>query len=55
MNPLLAAGVIVASVIVMVALMLWARRHAPPGGRFNDSDRASGPFGFLGSGFSRFR
>ncbi len=51
MNPLLATGVIVASVVVMVALMLWARRHAPPGGRFKDSDRASGPFGFLGAGF----
>jgi len=50
-NPLLASLVIAASVLVMVALMLVARRFAPPGGRFNDSDRASGPFGFLGAGF----
>lgn len=51
MNPWLAAGVIVASVVVMVALMLWVRRSAPAGGRFSDSDRASGVFGFLGAGF----
>ncbi len=51
MNPWLAAGVIVISAAVMVALMLFLRRHSPPGGRFADSDRASGVFGFLGAGF----
>ncbi len=51
MPPLLAVGVIVASTAVMVAIMLWLRMHAPPGGRFSDSDRASGIFGFLGAGF----
>jgi hypothetical protein len=51
MNPWLAAGVIVVSAAVMVALMLFLRRHSPPGGRFADSDRASGVFGFLGAGF----
>ena len=51
MNPLLAIGVIVISAVVMIALMLLLRRHAPSGGRFADSDRASGAFGFLGAGF----
>ncbi len=51
MNPWLAVGVIVVSAAVMVAAMLFVRRSAPPGGRFSDSDRASGVFGFLGAGF----
>ena len=51
MNPLLAAIVIVASAIVMIAVMLMIRRIAPGGGFFSDSDRASGVFGFLGAGF----
>jgi hypothetical protein len=51
MNPWLAAGVIIASAVVMVAVMLLIRRSAPGGGRFSDSDRASGVFGFLGAGF----
>ena len=50
-NPLLAVGVLVVSVAVMVAIMLFARRHAPPGSRVGDSDRSSGVFGFLGAGF----
>ena len=37
-NPLLATRLLVASAVVMVALMLWAGRHAPSGGRFKDSD-----------------
>ena len=51
MNPWLAVIVIVVSAAVMVAIMLWLRQHSPPGGRFADSDRASGVFGFLGAGF----
>ena len=51
MNPWLAAGVIAASAIVMVAIMLFVRRSAPAGGSFSDSDRASSVFGFLGAGF----
>ena len=52
MNPWLAAGVIAASAIVMVAIMLFIRRRfAPAGGSFSDSDRASSVFGFLGAGF----
>ena len=50
-NPLIAVGILVACVAVMVALMLFARRHAPPGSRVGDSDRSSGIFGFLGAGF----
>jgi len=50
-NPWLAVGVIVVSAVVMTAIMLLLRKHAPPGGRFADSDRASGVFGFLGAGF----
>ncbi len=51
MNPLLAIGVIVISAVVMIAVMLLLRRHSPSGGRFADSDRATGVFGFLGAGF----
>lgn len=51
MNPWLAVAVIVASAAVMVTLMLLLRLKSPPGGRFADSDRASGVFGFLGAGF----
>lgn len=52
MNLALAAGIIVGSVAAMVALMLFVRRHAPEGGHFKDSDRASGVFGFIGAGFA---
>ena len=51
MNPWLAAGVIIASAVVMGTLMLLLRPVARPGGRFSDSDRASGIFSFLGAGF----
>jgi hypothetical protein len=51
MNPLIAALIIILSVVVTVALMLVARRYGRSGGRFSDSDRASGPFGFVGVGF----
>ncbi|MBJ7244652.1 MAG: hypothetical protein JHD03_07560 [Solirubrobacteraceae bacterium] len=51
MNPLIAALIIILSVVVTVALMLVARRYGQSGGRFSDSDRASGPFGFVGVGF----
>jgi hypothetical protein len=51
MNPLLAIIVIVISAVVMIALMLLVRRHAPSRGRFAGSVGASSVFGFLGSGF----
>ncbi len=48
-----AVGVIVASVVFMVVMMLLVRaRLAPDGGHFKDSDRASGVFGFVGAGFA---
>jgi uncharacterized protein DUF4239 len=37
-----------------VALMLLVRRRAPEGGYFSDSDRASGVFGVLATGFAIF-
>jgi len=37
-----------------VALMLAIRRRAPEGGYFSDSDRASGVFGVLATGFAIF-
>jgi hypothetical protein len=36
----------------MVGLMLWVRRGAPAGSRFQDGDRASGVFGVLATTFA---
>lgn len=52
MNLWLAAVVVLAAVGLAVAAMLVARRHAPPGSRFADSDRAAGVFGVLGTSFA---
>jgi hypothetical protein len=46
--------VVVGAVTVAVAVMLLVRRGAPPGGYFSDSDRASGVFGVLATGFAIF-
>jgi hypothetical protein len=46
--------VVVGAVAVAVAAMLLIRRGAPPGGYFSDSDRASGVFGVLATGFAIF-
>jgi hypothetical protein len=46
--------VIVAADAVAVAAMLLLRRGAPEGGYFSDSDRASGVFGVLATGFAIF-
>ena len=47
------AALIVAVVsAVAVAAMLLVRRHAPEGGFYSDSDRASGVFGVLATGFA---
>jgi phosphatidylglycerophosphate synthase len=51
MNPVTAAVIILSAVVLTSALMLVARRNGRSGGRFSDSDRASGPFGFVGVGF----
>jgi heme/copper-type cytochrome/quinol oxidase subunit 2 len=46
--------IIVAAVAAAVAAMLLVRRRAPGGGYFSDSDRASGVFGVLATGFAIF-
>src|SRR5690349_14010775 len=50
----LAILVIVGAAALAVALMLFLRGHAPEGGSFSDSDRASSVFGLVGSGFAIF-
>jgi hypothetical protein len=52
MNVFWAMCLVVASVGVAVAAILLVRRRAPDGGCFNDSDRASGVFGVLATGFA---
>jgi hypothetical protein len=51
---LLGIVILVATVTVAVAAMLLVRRRAPEGGYFADSDRASGVFGVLATGFAIF-
>ncbi len=51
MNLWIALAVIAVCAVVMVALMRLVRRSAPAGGRFSDSDRASGIVGPLRAGF----
>jgi hypothetical protein len=46
--------VVAAADAAAVALMLAIRRRAPEGGYFSDSDRASGVFGVLATGFAIF-
>jgi hypothetical protein len=50
LNIVLVAG----AVAVAVGVMLLVRRRAPEGGYFSDSDRASGVFGVLATGFAIF-
>jgi hypothetical protein len=46
--------IVLGAVAVAVAAMLLVRRGAPRGGYFSDSDRASGVFGVLATGFAIF-
>jgi hypothetical protein len=46
--------IILAADAVAIAAMLFVRRRAPDGGFFADSDRASGVFGVLSTGFAIF-
>jgi hypothetical protein len=46
--------ILLAAVAVTVTVMLLVRRRAPEGGYFADSDRASGVFGVLATGFAIF-
>ena len=52
MNIVWAALIVVAVTAVAVAVMLVVLRRAPEGGFYADSDRASGVFGVLATGFS---
>ncbi len=52
MNLVWAALIVVATTGVAVAAMLAVQRRAPEGGYYSDSDRASGVFGVLATGFS---
>ena len=54
MNLVWGALVLVATVGVAVAAMLFVRRRAPEGSYFSDGDRASGVFGVLATGFAIF-
>jgi hypothetical protein len=52
MNILWGALVVLAATAIVVAAMTFLRRRAPEGGYYNDSDRASGVFGVIATGFS---
>ena len=52
MNIVWAALIVAATTGVAVAAMLVLQRRAPEGGYYSDSDRASGVFGVLATGFS---
>ena len=52
MNIVWAALIVVAVTALAVAAMMAVRRRAPEGGYYTDSDRASGVFGVLATGFS---
>ena len=54
MNLLWSILIIVGAVLAAVTAMLAVRRRAPEGGFFSDSDRASGVFGVLSTGFAIF-
>jgi amino acid transporter len=51
-NIVWAALIVIAATAIAVAAMLVVRRGAPEGGYYSDSDRASGVFGVLATGFS---
>ena len=52
MNIVWAALIVIAATALAVAAMLAVQRRAPDGGYYSDSDRASGVFGVLATGFS---
>ena len=52
MNLVWAVLIILAVTTVSVAIMLFVRRGAPAGSRFEDGDRAAGVFGVLSTGFA---
>ena len=52
LNLPLTIVIVLVAVAVSVGLFLVIRRFSPPGGFFNDGDRAAGVFGVLATGFS---
>jgi hypothetical protein len=54
MNVIWGLLVVVVADAAAVTVMLLIRRRAPDGGFFSDSDRASGVFGVLATGFAIF-
>src|SRR6187431_2757660 len=52
MNIVWGALVVLGATAIAVVAMMAVRRRAPEGGYYNDSDRASGVFGVLATGFS---
>lgn len=52
MNIVWAGLIVAAATAAAVAAMLVARRRAPEGSSFADSDRAAGIFGVIATGFS---
>jgi hypothetical protein len=54
MNLVWAGLIVMATVAIAVAAMLFVRRSAPEGSYFKDGDRASGVFGMLATGFAVF-
>lgn len=55
MTLALSFAIIAAATALAIAAMLLARRHAPPGSRFTDSDRAAGVFGVIEQGWPAMR
>src|ERR1700759_1667012 len=54
MKLALALLILLATVALAVAAMLFVRSRSPEGSWFTDGDRASGVFGVLATGFSIF-
>jgi hypothetical protein len=52
MTIIVSVLVLLLTVAIAVAALLFVRRSAPEGGYFNDSDRAAGVFGVLATGFA---
>ena len=52
MNTFVALVIVIVAAVTAFSIMLLVRLRAPDGGFFNDSDRAAGVFGVLGTGFA---
>jgi len=52
MSDVWAAVIVIAATVFATGAMLLVRHRAPPGGYFEDGDRAAGVFGVLATGFA---